>query len=216
GYGRYRRAARPWLLGGRAMRRRGTFDGLGVLRGGGSGWRAGWALAEKSQRRGLSPIQRAQALDCAEWLPNDLMAKVDRCLMAHGIEGRVPFLDVAVADFAFPLPDSFKVRRAMGKWLLRRWLETGLPESKPFSKKRGFTVPVGTWIAAEGERLGPLVARQAGVERLCRPQVVTALFRATGRRQAAAQWALLFFALWHQRHIVGDRAEGDVFAVLAA
>jgi asparagine synthase (glutamine-hydrolysing) len=216
GYGRYRRAARPWLLGGRAMRRRGTFDGLGVLRAGGSGWRNGWAAAERGLRKGLSPIQRVQALDCAEWLPNDLLTKVDRCLMAHGVEGRVPFLDPAVAGFAFPLPDSFKVRRSMGKWLLRRWLETGLPESKPFSKKRGFTVPVGPWIAKEGARLGPMVAKQAGIERLCRPDTVAQLFKATGRREAAAQWALLFYALWHQHHIVGDRAEGDVFAVLAA
>lgn len=216
GYGRYRRAARPWLLGGRAMRRRGTLDGFGLLKAGSAGWRAGWAAAERALRRGLTPIQRAQALDCAEWLPNDLLTKIDRCLMAHGVEGRVPFLDPGVAGFAFPLPDSFKVRRQNGKWLLRRWLETGLPESKPFAKKRGFTVPVGAWIAAEAKRLGPLVANQPGVQRLCRGDNVAALFNATGRRAAAAQWALLFFALWHQHHIQGRAADGDVFSMLAA
>lgn len=216
GYGRYRRAARPWLLGGRPMRRRGILDGLGVLRRDTARWRAGTAAAERALPARLSGLQRAQALDCADWLPNDLLTKVDRCLMAHGVEGRVPFLDPVVAKFAFPLPDRLKVRGSMGKWILRRWLETGLPESQPFSKKRGFTVPVAVWIAAEGQRLGPLVAAQPGIAALCRAETVAALFRASGRREAGAQWALLFFALWHQHHMVGKPAEGDAFAMLAA
>jgi len=216
GYGRYRRAARSRLLGGRPMRKRGILDGLGLLRERGTGWRAGVVAAERALPRGLSGLQRAQAADCADWLPNDLLTKVDRCLMAHGVEGRVPFLDRAVAGFAFPLPDRLKVRGRHGKWLLRRWLETGLPASQPFTRKRGFTVPVGTWIAAEGARLGPLVAAQPGIEELCRPETTAALFRATGKRQAAAQWTLLFYALWHRRHVEGVAAEGDVFSVLGA
>ena len=89
--------------------------------------------------------------------------------MAHGVEGRVPFLDAKLADFAFRLPDRLKVHRGRGKWLLRRWLDTGLPASKPFARKRGFTVPVGAWIAEKGRQLGPLVDAQPGVAEACRP-----------------------------------------------
>ncbi|HAI28629.1 MAG TPA: hypothetical protein DCM48_03565, partial [Thalassospira sp.] len=47
-----------------------------------------------------SRLAIAQAVDCADWLPNDLLLKLDRMLMAHGLEGRTPFLDPVVAEFA--------------------------------------------------------------------------------------------------------------------
>jgi asparagine synthase (glutamine-hydrolysing) len=220
GYGRYRRARRPWFMGGRPMRARGAFDGLDVLRQHPARWRDGLAAAEKEAAvPGRTKLQAAQAVDCADWLPNDLLAKLDRCLMAHGVEGRVPFLDVKLADFAFRLPDRLKVRRGIGKWLLRRWLATGLPAAKPFSAKRGFTVPVGEWIGGKGGALGPLVARQACIGEICLPGKVEALFRAAGpgRGQGAGQaaWILLFYALWHRRHVEGLDASGGVFDALA-
>ena len=225
GYGRYRRATRRRFLGGRPGWSRGIFDGLGVLReaAGGSGrqgagaWRSGIAAAEAAAAEpGRTPLQVAQAVDCADWLPNDLLTKLDRCLMAHGVEGRVPFLDPLVAAFALTLPDGLKTRRRRGKWLLRRWLETNLPESRPFSPKRGFTVPVETWIGRRGRALAPLVAAQPGVAEACEPDAVARLFAAGGGKRAKAAWTLLFFALWHQCHILGQTPEGGVFEALAA
>ena len=219
GYGRYRRVRRARLFGGRPMRERGVFDGLNVLRQTPDHWRDGFAATEReAQTPGRTRLQAAQATDCADWLPNNLLAKLDRCLMAHGVEGRVPLLDVKLAGFAFALPDRLKVRRGRGKWLLRKWLETALPQARPFSAKRGFTVPVGQWIGAEGRRLGPLVAKQPGVEEICDAQAVEALFRAAGAGNGAkagqAAWVLLYYALWHRRHIEGLTADGGVFDVL--
>ncbi|MEO5372995.1 MAG: asparagine synthase (glutamine-hydrolyzing) [Alphaproteobacteria bacterium] len=217
GYGRYRTATRPWPLR-RAMRRRGTFDGLDVLRLTAEGWRAGITAAERDEAGPeRSRLQTVQAVDCADWLPNDLLIKLDRCLMAHGVEGRVPFLDPLVADFAFRLPDAMKIHGQTGKWLLRRWLSLAMAASKPFAPKRGFTVPVGAWIDGGGRRLGELVAAVPAVAELCRPGSVPALFAAAGRgrREAFAAWTLLFFALWYRRHILGLPPEGDVFACLA-
>jgi asparagine synthase (glutamine-hydrolysing) len=106
GYGRYRSVTRPWWAGGKLLRARGNLDKLGLLRGDLAGWRDGVAAAElNSQRDGRTRLQVAQATDCADWLPNNLLIKLDRCLMAHGVEGRTPFLDPAVARFAFSLPD---------------------------------------------------------------------------------------------------------------
>ena len=138
---------------------RGNLDKLGILRGELAGWRDGIAAAElHAAKIGRTRLQVAQATDCADWLPNDLLTKLDRCLMAHGVEGRTPFLDPVVAAFAFRLPDELKVRNGMGKWLLRRWLAEHVPAAEPFARKRGFTVPVGDWIARRGAQLGPLVA----------------------------------------------------------
>ena len=81
--------------------------------------------------------------------------------------------------------------------------------------KRGFTVPVGDWIVAEGARLAPLVARAPGIAEVCKPEAVAALFRAADRRHGNAMWLLLFYALWHGRHILGRRNSGDVFAALS-
>ncbi|MCK8782988.1 asparagine synthase (glutamine-hydrolyzing) [Roseomonas sp. NAR14] len=222
GYGRYRAAMRPWWLGGRAPRARGAFDRLDVLREPPRGWRDGIEAAEAAcGAGGRTRLQGAQALDVADWLPNDLLTKLDRCLMAHGVEGRTPFLDPGVAAAAFRLPDALKVRskggRAAGKWLLRRWLEANFPAARPFAPKQGFTVPIGAWIAGQGDRLGPLVAAQPGVAEIARPDRVAALFRHAGEKHRAfAAWHLLFYALWHRRHVEGMPAEGDVFAALAA
>jgi len=217
GYGRYRSAMRPWWLGGRAMRRRGTFEGLGVLRAASIGWRDGVAADEAvAGTGGRTRLQAAQAVDVAGWLPNDLLTKLDRCLMAHGVEGRTPFLDSEVAAFAFRLPDRLKIRGERGKWLLRRWLDRTLPAAGAFAAKRGFTVPVAEWIRAEGARLGPLVARAPGVAEIAEAAAVEALFRAEGKRTGFAAWTLLFWALWHRRHALGLRPDGDVFHCLAS
>ena len=78
-------------------------------------------------------------------------------------------------------------------------------------------MPVGAWIANEGDRLGALVARQDGVAEIAQPDRVRALFRnAQGRHERHAAWTLLYYALWHRTHILNRPPEGDVFATLGA
>lgn len=217
GYGRYRRAARPRWLGGRPSWSRGILKGLDVLREPmASTWRAGVVAAEEgaSGHPGWTRLQRAQAVDCTEWLPNDLLLKVDRCLMAHGVEGRVPFLDPVMAEVAFGAGDGLKLRGRRGKWLLRRWLELHLPSAKPFAPKKGFTVPVAEWIALRGRALGPLVAAEPGIARCCRPDAVARLFATPGRATGKAAWTLLFHALWHAIHVLGRPPGEDVVQCL--
>jgi asparagine synthase (glutamine-hydrolysing) len=218
GYGRYRSAMRPWWRGGRVMRSRGAFDRFDVLRSRPQAWRDGIAAAEVAAAAGgRTRLAVAQATDCADWLAHDLLLKLDRCLMAHAVEGRTPFLDPGVAAAAFRLPDGLKVRRGVGKWLLRQWLARHCPAARPFAPKQGFTVPVGAWIAAQGQRLGPLVAAEPGVAEIAEPSRVVALFRAAaGRREGTAAWHLLFYALWHRAHILGRPPAGDVFETLAS
>ena len=218
GYGRYRSVMRPWWRGGKLLRGRGNLEGLGILRAELPGWRDGVQAAElAATEAGRTRLQVAQTTDCADWLPNDLLIKLDRCLMAHGIEGRTPFLDRGMAQMAFRLPDELKVRKKMGKWLLRRWVAENVPAAEPMAPKRGFTVPVGEWIARRAAQLGPLVAAQAGVSELCLPGAVETLFRAADKKRAGfAAWTLLFYALWHRHHVEGRPSDSDVFTALAA
>ncbi len=216
GYGRYRNTLKPWWLGGRAMRRRGTFENMGVLRADTRGWRDGIGAAETMARTAdRSRLQIAQAVDIADWLPNDLLVKLDRCLMAHGVEGRTPFLDSQMAEFAFRLPDAMKVHKRWGKWLLRGWLDRTMPAARAFAPKQGFTVPVQQWIAGQGDRLGLLVAAAAGVAEIADPASVVRLFAKAGDKRAGfAAWTLLFYALWYRRHVQGLAPAGDVFHAL--
>nr|WP_298798548.1 asparagine synthase (glutamine-hydrolyzing) [uncultured Acetobacter sp.] len=216
GYGRYRSAVRPWWQGGRRMWRHGMFDSLDILRSRPARWRDGIMAAEMAATHAPTRLSAAQSVDIAEWLPNDLLLKLDRCLMAHGLEGRTPLLDPVVADLAWRLPDALRVQGDKGKWLLRRWLEKHCPAARPFAPKQGFTVPIGTWIAEDGARLGQLVAQQDCIQEIAKPEQVRALFlAAAGRKTGPAAWTLLFYALWHRTHIRGLAPAGDVFETLS-
>jgi asparagine synthase (glutamine-hydrolysing) len=187
GYGRYRRALRPAWLGGRPAEPRGG-DAAALTR-----WRA-----EAQAPPGLTRLQQTQWADIQTWLPNDLLLKLDRCLMAHGLEGRTPFLDPEVAAFAFPLSDRFKVRGRYGKWLLRKWLERACPAAEPWAKKQGFTVPVETWIAP---RAADIAKRLGSVEALRRVHPDAASAFTAGAD--GVRWPLLFFAVWSRIHLEG-------------
>jgi asparagine synthase (glutamine-hydrolysing) len=212
GYGRYRAASRFLLP--KKMRSRGVFDGLDVLREPPIGWRDGIAAAE-AEHKSTSRLKTAQRVDIADWLPHDLLLKLDRCLMAHAVEGRTPFIDKQIAAFAFSLPDSLLVRNGQGKYLLRLWLEKNLPQARPFAKKQGFDVPIGAWIAARSKPLAELLVRQPIIAELAAPEKIHALFEnAAHKRAGFAAWVLLFTALWHRRHILNLPPVGDVFETL--
>nr|QQZ49700.1 hypothetical protein JKL49_23030 [Phenylobacterium glaciei] len=104
-----------------------------------------------------------------------------------------------VADFAFPLPDRFKVRGRYGKWLLRKWLERVCPAADPWARKQGFTVPVDAWIAPRAADLGEAIGKVEAVRRLRTPEAVRSTFETGG----AERWPLLFYAVWSLIHLEG-------------
>lgn len=91
----------------------------------------------------------------------------------------------------------------------------GAAVAQPFTPKRGFSVPVGEWIAARGETLGAMVVRQPGVVEAVDPDAARRLFTSSDRRARFAAWTLLYYALWYRRHVLGRAPEGDVFETLA-
>ena len=103
-----------------------------------------------------SDLQKMQYTDIKTWLCDDLLVKADRMLMAHGVEGRVPFLDHRVVEFGLALPDNLKIQGKTGKFFLKKWAEKSLPFDHLYAKKKGFTVPVKQWVNAGGflRRLG--------------------------------------------------------------
>jgi asparagine synthase (glutamine-hydrolysing) len=91
-----------------------------------------------------------------------------------------------------------------------------MPAARPFSKKRGFSVPVGEWIAGRGKHVGELVAGQDSIRAICQTDAVKGVFARPVGRAGKAAWTLLFYALWHKIHMEGVAPDGDVVSVLEA
>jgi asparagine synthase (glutamine-hydrolysing) len=211
GYARYRRATAP-LIGGRGIEKSGVFDAAPGLKRAFEGWSQGFDAAAAAAP-GRTRLDKLQAIDCEERLPNSLLMKLDRCLMANSVEGRTPFLDREVADFAAILPDRLRANVRHGKVLLRHWLARHAPETQPFARKRGFNPPVGRWMHARRAEIAPRVARQAGVAAFADAATVEGVFdRAREAPQPA--WSLLYYALWHAARIEGRTFDGDIAQTL--
>jgi asparagine synthase (glutamine-hydrolysing) len=119
-------------------------------------WRAGESFEPAAAvRRALaqapagSPLAQALVFNFLEYLPNDLNVKMDRCSMAHGLETRSPFLDTAVIEYAFGLPDDFKLRGLRTKAILTQAFADLLPAAIRWRRKQGFGVPLDAWFRAE-------------------------------------------------------------------
>jgi asparagine synthase (glutamine-hydrolysing) len=91
-------------------------------------------------------LRRLMFGDQADYLPDDILHKVDRASMAYGLEARVPLLDHRVVELSWRLPDQLLASRGVGKLVLRRLLERLVPRTLFDRPKQGFAPPMGQWL----------------------------------------------------------------------
>ncbi|MCF8480226.1 MAG: asparagine synthase (glutamine-hydrolyzing) [Rhodospirillum sp.] len=158
-------------------------------------------------------VDRMRLLDALGYLPDDILAKVDRASMAVGLEARVPILDHRVVEFAWSLPEHQLMRAGQGKWLLRQVLYRHVPKALIERPKMGFGVPVGAWLR------GPL---KDWVEDLLDPVDMTAqglidptpvrvwwADHLSGRRDWRDRlWPILMALAWHRHWRETDAFRG--------
>jgi asparagine synthase (glutamine-hydrolysing) len=167
-------------------------------------------LTDRFNQTGTDDMpNRMMATDLATYMAEDLLVKVDRMSMAHGLECRSPFLDTDLVEWALALPSTYKVRvgvgkwlsRGGGKWVLREAMRDRFPSNFLDRPKQGFSVPLERWFRGDLKKIvtdrvlhGPLLDlgafESSGLER-----IVADHFDGQSDHSATV-WALLVLATW--------------------
>ncbi|HCS91042.1 MAG: amidotransferase 1, exosortase A system-associated [Thiohalocapsa sp. PB-PSB1] len=154
------------------------------------------------------PLSLIQYLDMKTYLVDDILTKVDRASMAHGLEVRVPILDHELVEWMASLPPRLKLYGGEGKYLLKRALEPYLPRDLLYRPKMGFAVPLAGWFRGplrdrvRDALLGPLLG-ETGLFR--RDYLMHLLKSHEGGRldYSASLWSLLMFEAFLKQELGG-------------
>jgi asparagine synthase (glutamine-hydrolysing) len=149
-------------------------------------------------------LDRMMLADQMTYLPDDLLAKLDRASMAVSLEVRAPLLDHRVVEFSWRLPHRLKLRDGVGKWILRQVLYRRVPKAIVDRPKMGFSVPIDRWLRgplrswADGFLSSTELARGG----LLQPAEVLRSWRDLQAGRAAngtRLWAVIMFQAWRTR-----------------
>jgi asparagine synthase (glutamine-hydrolysing) len=157
------------------------------------------------ERPGLGALQRA---DMSEYLPNDILAKVDRMSMAHGLEVRAPFLQPAMAEFALSLPAALRCRMTgRPKRILRELARRLYGERVSGAKKQGFSIPIHGWVRGPARNVALDLLSAESVRRIDALDAdaverVVADHMAGRRSLGWEVWGLMVLAAWHRSRIL--------------
>lgn len=160
---------------------------------------------------GLDPVVRRLIAELRSTLVDEMLTKVDRMTMSVGLEARVPFLDRRLVEWAFSLPADVKLRRGVGKRVLREALARRVGPEIANRRKHGFDVPLARWLRTAlrplvEDALGPAAVARRG---LFDPAAVSTLVKAhlSGRADLSRRvYVLLVLELWLRQFMDGHGA----------
>ena len=151
-----------------------------------------------------SLLQRATRADFYNYLPEDILVKVDRASMLNSLEVRSPLLDYRLIEFAFGrVPNHLKATQGKKKIMLKRLAHRVLPPAFDHQRKQGFAIPLKEWLRGGPFRAlvyGVLRDSQCGFDR----QAVEGLLdgQDKGRSNSERLFALVLFELWRREYRV--------------
>lgn len=156
----------------------------------------------------LDKLTRRQYADVKNYLPGDILTKVDRTSMLVSLEARAPLLDHVLAEFAAKLPLSLKVRDRTLKYVLKTLARKYLPNELIDRPKMGFAIPIRHWINKEWRELShDLVLSERALSRNnVNPVYLQQIFkehRSEMRDHSAFVWSLMVLEMWYRRYIDG-------------
>jgi asparagine synthase (glutamine-hydrolysing) len=169
-----------------------------------SSWQAALPYFDRVRHRPF--VDRAMYVDLKTYLPGDPLFLADRMTMAHSLEGRTPFVDTRLMEFAYQAPGAQKLRGGITKALMREALADRAPEALLRRPKRGFGTPTdvwlrGPWRSLAENLLSPQALRRAGYFDPAHVASLLAEHQQGARDLSQHVWALLVFQLWHRLFI---------------
>lgn len=173
------------------------------------------APSQPGARRGREEFGSLLAFDAETYLPDDVLAKMDRMSMLNTLEVRAPLLDQSIVAFSAQLPFSWKMRCGVTKWVLRESARRLLPDLILHRRKRGLGLPLSRWMdqgllaLARETLLDGRTTRRGWLK----PRALGPLLEAKGprpARRAHQVFALTCLELWARTYL--DRAREDLHA----
>ena len=151
-------------------------------------------------------LDQMLGVDTISYLPDDLLVKVDRATMAHGLEARSPFLDHHLIEFCAALPTEYKIRDGAAKYLLKAVMRDRLPSSVLQRPKMGFGVPIDQWFRGTCREMveDTLLSSRCLQRGYFEPELIRrmVLEQRQGRTSYGSRvYALLMLELWHREYV---------------
>lgn len=168
---------------------------------------------------GATNMEKMQYWDTMAWIPDNLMMKADKMAMAVSLEARVPFLDHELVEFAARIPQQYKIKDNVLKFILKDTFRAQLPEEVITRRKAGFLVPISIWFGGKlGEYCRDILLSPTALSRgyYERAELERTLDSHFSQRQDYERelWTLLNLELWHRVYI--DRVPEPPAGVLTA
>jgi len=153
---------------------------------------------------GYDPLSYMTAIDYQSYLTDDILQKVDRATMSAGLEGREPFLDQSIIEWAARLPSEYKYHRKEKKYILKQIVYKYIPKEMMDRPKMGFAIPVEAWLQKE---LKPMVEDFLNEDKLKQHGLFNAdvvlntvnQFYRGHKEKYLHIWYLLMFQMWYER-----------------
>jgi asparagine synthase (glutamine-hydrolysing) len=152
----------------------------------------------------LGQTDRMAHFDTLTYLPDDILAKVDRTSMSVGLEVRSPLLDYRFIEAAWRAPASLRMSGGVNKIALRRMLDTFVPQHLYERPKQGFGFPVNEWLRGElkswaTDRLEEARSRRDELISVAKIEALWNEHQSGKRNWGARLWAVLMYWSWHER-----------------
>ncbi len=160
--------------------------------------------SKELSKENYSPLSYMMAVDYQTYLPDDILTKVDRATMRFSLEGREPFLDHKVIEWAAKLPDDFKYQNGVKKYILREIVHQYIPRELLDRPKMGFAIPYEKWMMEDlrsrvEDFLYDDTIEKQGIFNVAEVRNLKTQFLNGKKEFGLKTWYLLMFQMWFDR-----------------
>lgn len=161
-------------------------------------------LSNNLKQKFHSPLSYMMAIDYQTYLVDDVLQKVDRASMSASLEGREPFLDHRLIEWAAQLPDKYKYNKGVKKHILKEIVHQYIPKKMMDRPKMGFAIPIENWLTFD---LEDKIKYYLNLDKIEKQNIFDTEFIRklqfdfySGKKELALKlWYTLMFQMWYEK-----------------